>query len=138
MLVEVFLSYAREDSKIAKRIVDKLKRESVLVWWDNKIMPDAADFRHEIKQAIEAARCCLVLWSPASCDSNWVNSEAVTASHSRAKVLHLALGSDINVPMPHNSGNIHVIPDHDEQAMESKLDFIVSRVKDAIGIVGPK
>lgn len=72
---DVFLSYAKEDVGRAERVAEALRRAGFSVWWDRKIIP-GKQFDNVIAEAIAAARCLIVLWSSASCASEWVKDEA--------------------------------------------------------------
>src|SRR5690606_41302321 len=58
------------------------------VWWDRTIPPGRV-FDEVIQEAIEAARCMVVLWSGQSVKSNWVKTEAAegAARHRLVPVL---------------------------------------------------
>ena len=74
-MAQVFLSYAREDRARAVRIADAMEGAGHQVWWDRRI--DAGSrFSAEIAEALKAADVVVVLWSPASIDSVWVQDEA--------------------------------------------------------------
>jgi hypothetical protein len=72
---DVFLSYAREDEKAAKSIAELLTRVGWSVFWDRSI-PLGQEWRTFIDDAIESARCVVVLWSEHSVVSRWVVDEA--------------------------------------------------------------
>lgn len=74
-MTDVFVSYKREDSEIANRVVAALRESGITVWWDDGITPRQA-WDTEIEQAISAASTVLVLWSPRSVTSEWVRTEA--------------------------------------------------------------
>ncbi len=74
-MADVFVSYKREDSALANRVVNALRESGISVWWDDGITPRQA-WDTEIEQAIAAASTVLVLWSPRSVTSEWVRTEA--------------------------------------------------------------
>lgn len=64
----IFLSYAREDKEIAKRIYQDLRRRSIEVWYDQESLLPGHKWKNEIKTAIRKSSYFLVLLS-----SNSVN-----------------------------------------------------------------
>lgn len=74
----MFLSHAREDRRVAARLVYVLAAGGRSVWWDREILP-GRDFARLIGSALGQARAVVVIWSPASSCSGWVRDEAQEA-----------------------------------------------------------
>ncbi len=74
-MADVFVSYATADRARVEHIVDVLEGGGWSVWWDRDISGGAA-FDRAIEQAIDEARCIVVVWSEQSVDSEWVRTEA--------------------------------------------------------------
>lgn len=72
---DIFISYASSDREHAKRLADLLSARGYSVWWDRTIPPGRV-FDEVIQEAINSARCMVVLWSQDSVRSNWVKTEA--------------------------------------------------------------
>ncbi len=72
---DIFLSYAREDREIAKRLTARLQAEGWTVYWDNQLLAGER-FRARLQAEAEQARCVLALWSRASVKSTYVPDEA--------------------------------------------------------------
>jgi adenylate cyclase len=87
----VFLSYAREDVEAAKRLADVIAEGGHEVWWDRHIQ-GGSRFTNEIDQALKEAEAVVVLWSPASVQSAWVQDEAAEGRDS-GRLVPLSLGS---------------------------------------------
>jgi adenylate cyclase len=75
---DIFLSYAREDSAIAERLVAALLADGFTVWWDRDRY-SGQPFGNDIGMALKNAKCTIVLWSKHSVDSHWVMREATHA-----------------------------------------------------------
>lgn len=74
-MADVFLSYKREDQQIAREVAADLEAEGFSVFFDVNIdVGDSWDER--IERELNAAKACVVLWSPKSRDSKWVRREA--------------------------------------------------------------
>ena len=74
-LAKVFLSYAREDEGAAKQLADCIGRSGHDVWWDRHIQ-GGSRFSAEIDRELKGAEAVVVLWSPTSVESAWVQDEA--------------------------------------------------------------
>ena len=74
-MARVFLSYAREDADCAKQLAELLARTGHEVWWDQHIQ-GGSRFSSEIDRALKDCEAVIVLWSPASVESAWVQDEA--------------------------------------------------------------
>jgi hypothetical protein len=72
---DIFISYASADRERARLLADALANRGYSVWWDRTIPPGRV-FDEVIQEAIQSARCMIVLWSTASVRSNWVKTEA--------------------------------------------------------------
>ncbi len=72
---DIFVSYASEDRERAGTLAHALEARGWSVWWDREI-PLGRSYDEVIEQALNGARCMLVLWTAASAASEWVRSEA--------------------------------------------------------------
>lgn len=85
---QVFISYAREDSKIAKRIYFDLKRAGVKVWIDSEDLLPGQNWRLTIREAIRESSYFLALLS----------SDAVSRKGFVQKELKMALDMADELP----------------------------------------
>lgn len=74
-MVDVFISYKREERARCERIHEKLKALDLDVWFDVRLTAGKS-FDREIEGAVKSAKAVVVLWSPASVESEWVREEA--------------------------------------------------------------
>jgi hypothetical protein len=74
-MVDVFLSYAREDQSLVDRLSAILEGSGYSVWWDRNLI-GGARYHDTIEQELNAAKAVLVVWSRASIVSHWVMDEA--------------------------------------------------------------
>jgi len=77
-MVDIFISYAREDIERVRPIVKELEKLGWSVFWDTKIQP-GDNWPIEITEALKSSRCVLVFWSFASVDfkiHHWIRAEA--------------------------------------------------------------
>jgi hypothetical protein len=94
---DVFISYCSNDRPRARQVADALGRDGFSVWWDRDI-PPGKSFDLVIEQAVEEARCIVVLWSKESVVSEWVKTEA--AEGARRKILvPVLIEPDARIPL---------------------------------------
>lgn len=94
---DVFISYARPDRERAAMLAAALERRGWSVWWDREIQP-GRPFDDVIEEALEAARCAVVLWSHASTASSWVRNEASDAMQ-RKVLIPALIDTDPKIPL---------------------------------------
>ena len=74
-LARIFLSYARDDVEAAKQLAGCISAAGHDVWWDRHLH-GGSRFAAEIDKALKDAEAVVVLWSPNSIESAWVQDEA--------------------------------------------------------------
>ena len=95
---DVFISYAREDRALARKLANALlAARGWSVWWDTSLRT-GEQFPKRIQEAVAASRCVVVLWSRHSIDSNWVVAEASEGWERQALVPVIL--DDCEPPMP--------------------------------------
>ncbi len=62
---DVFISYKREDEVRVGRLARALERAGFSIWWDRGV-PGGESWRANIAEALEGARCVVVVWSHGS------------------------------------------------------------------------
>jgi tetratricopeptide (TPR) repeat protein len=98
-MADVFISYARADEPVARRIADALGAAGFDVWWDTKLLPHNA-FAQSIETELRAAKAVLVIWSNAAIGSQWVRAEA-EAGRALGTLLQVR-ADDCVIPLPFN------------------------------------
>jgi hypothetical protein len=96
-LSDIFISYARPDRERARELAGALESRGWSVWWDREIPPGRA-FDDVIEEALDAARCVVVLWSQTSTASSWVRNEASDAMQ-RKVLIPALIDSDLKIPL---------------------------------------
>lgn len=74
-MADVFISYKKDDRRLAERVVGALRAEGLSIWWDDDLTPRVS-FDSEIEREATAASAIVVLWTPQSAASDWVRTEA--------------------------------------------------------------
>ena len=65
---DLFVSYASADRERVGALVQRLEQLGFSVWWDRDITP-GQNFHRVIEQALDQAKCAIVVWSEKSVDS---------------------------------------------------------------------
>src|SRR4029453_16924765 len=77
-MADIFISYARQDQPVAKKLADAFATYGWSVFWDRQI-PIGKTWDEIIELELTAARCVIVLWSHESVTHDWVRLEAEEA-----------------------------------------------------------
>jgi hypothetical protein len=103
---DVFLSYSRKDSRIFQTVRDTLRNAGLVVWTDDHLKPGTASWKNAIEHAIEHSRCVVVILSPDSKNSVWVERELDYASSHRKPIFPLLARGKEQEAVPFEVGNI--------------------------------
>jgi len=95
-MADIFLSYARENSEVAKHLSERLENIGWSVWWDWQV-PAGQTWSDMIEQSLTSMRCMVVLWSMDSIDSDWVK-EIAEKGRAQCKLI-AALIDDVKPPI---------------------------------------
>lgn len=96
---DVFISYARQDEAIARRVATALQHIGIAVWWDADL-PAHRAYSEVIEARLTEAKAVVVLWSDAAAKSQWVRAEADFA-RTAGKLVQAQLDGGLP-PMPFN------------------------------------
>jgi TolB-like protein len=104
---DVFVSYKAEDRPRVLPLVNALEAEGLSVWWDT-IIAGGSEWRQDIQQQLDEARCVLVVWSKRSVapEGRFVRDEA---NRAQRRGTYLPVKID-NVEPPLGFGEIQAIP----------------------------
>jgi len=95
----LFVSYARPDEAVAKRVAEALRTEGYEVWRDDEL-PAHRAYADVIEERIKDADAVVALWSADAAKSQWVRAEA-DAARSSNRLIQASLDGTIP-PMPFN------------------------------------
>jgi hypothetical protein len=115
---DIFISYARADKEKADLLANTFSQKGWSVWWDREI-PPGKSFDEVIENALNSARCVIVLWSKDSVSSRWVKTEA--AEGAARGILVPALID--NAPIPLEFKRIEAADLSDWQGDSSHREF---------------
>ena len=98
-MVDVFISYSRNDLAAVTRLAEAVEAEGYEVWWDADLPPHLS-YGDVITAKIGMAKAAIVVWSQASVASEWVRAEADMARNQK-KLVQTAL-DNVMPPLPFN------------------------------------
>ena len=129
-MVDVFISYKREERARCERIHEKLKALDLDVWFDVRLTAGKS-FDREIEAAVKGAKAVVVLWSPASVESEWVREEAgVGKARNVLAAIRIA-----PCDLPFGFGTTHVEDIHEAAFVDDHPAWlkILDRIGDLMG-----
>lgn len=83
----VFISYSSRDAEFVKRIIKQLDRMGVSYWKAPEMIPAGSSYAREIPKAIQQCSLFLLVLSPTSQDSIWVEKEIDNAICNRKTII---------------------------------------------------
>jgi small GTP-binding protein len=86
---QVFISYSRKDLAFVEQLASDLKATGIDVWYDLTTLEGGALWANEIQKAIQSCQYVIVVLSPNSIASEWVNREFLYAQKLRKKIVPL-------------------------------------------------
>lgn len=76
---KAFISYSSPDKKFVKRLADTLQSSGVRVWWDSWEIKVGDSISKKIEEGIASSSYLIIVLSPASVSSRWVQEELSAA-----------------------------------------------------------
>lgn len=88
---KVFISYSRKGIDFARKLAGDLEKARYDVWWDFTDLRGGDDWVRKIAAAIAACKYMIVVLTPDSIDSIWVQREYTQAINLRKKIIPIML-----------------------------------------------
>lgn len=127
---DIFISYARADKDRAEFLAEAFSRQGWSVWWDREI-PPGKSFDETIENALNSARCVIVLWSKDSVSSSWVKTEA--AEGAARGILVPALIDKVQIPLEFKRIEAADLCDWQGDSPHSEFDQLLKTVASLLG-----
>jgi TIR domain len=131
---DIFISYARADKDRAEQLAEAFSRQGWSVWWDREI-PPGKSFDETIENALNSARCIIVLWSRDSVSSRWVKTEA--AEGAERGILVPALIDKVQIPLEFKRIEAADLSDWQGDSPHSEFDQLLKTVASILGAGAP-
>jgi len=117
---KLFISYSRKDIDFVRKLAGDLEKAGYDVWWDLTDLRGGDDWPRVIPAAIEASEKVMVVLSPNSAVSDWVEKEYTQALSLRKKIIPIMLKQS-SVPFALNTINYVDFTSDDYPADFNKL-----------------
>jgi TIR domain len=131
---DIFISYARADKARAELLAEAFSRQGWSVWWDREI-PPGKSFDETIENALNSARCVIVLWSKDSVSSHWVKTEA--AEGAARGILVPALIDKVPIPLEFKRIEAAELSDWQGDSPHAEFDQLLQTVASILGGSAP-
>ena len=92
-MTRIFISYSRKDIDFARKLAGDLEKAGYDVWWDITDIQGGDTWVNSIPDAIETSQYMLVVLSPDSVTSPWVQKEYTQALSLRKSIIPLMLAA---------------------------------------------
>ncbi len=103
-MAKIFISYSRKDINFVRQLAGDLEKAGYDVWWDLTDLRGGDDWPRVIPAAIESSQFVIVVLSPNSVISDWVEKEYMQAISLRKKIIPIML-TQSRVPFGLNTIN---------------------------------
>lgn len=86
-MAQVFISYSRRDLTFVEHLISDLKKTGMDVWYDLSGLEGGSRWGTEIKNAVQNSDYVIVVLSPDSIASEWVEREYLLSNNLKKKIL---------------------------------------------------
>jgi formylglycine-generating enzyme required for sulfatase activity len=128
---DIFISYSSEDRGKAKDIAEALEQQGFSAWWDRSILPGET-FDTVIEEALDAAKCVIVLWSKTSVSSKWVKTEASDGKQ-RGILIPVLIERDVKIPLAFRRIQAADLRDWEGKLSHPGFDMLLKSIADILG-----
>lgn len=127
-MADIFISYRRQDVKVAERLANALRQLGFDVWWDLSLL-SGDRYRKVIREVIDQCKAAIVLWSERSVESDFVMDEA---SHAKNKLCPVRID---RVDLPFGFGQTHTddLIDWDGELTHAGFQSLVRSIETRTG-----
>lgn len=130
---KVFISYARKDKKLARKIKGYLSEKGIDIWWDEEEIKPGDSIPKKIDEGVRNSQWFLQIISPESANSEWMHQELskmLEMEKQRNRKLIIPIVTE-SVPLPSEISNrayVNLEEDYEDN-MASLVDTIKFKSK---------
>ena len=103
-MAQIFISYSRKDINFVRKLAGDLEKAGYEVWWDLTDLRGGDDWPRVIPAASESSQYVIVVLSPNSAVSDWVEKEYTQALSLHKKIIPVMLANS-RIPFSLNTIN---------------------------------
>jgi TIR domain len=126
---DIFISYSRRDTERMSQVRDGLRAANFQVWTDEGIEPGTESWKQALSSAIKDCKYVVVLFSPDSAESAWVNRELDFAELHKKKIYPLLVKGEPEQSIPFGYTTFQFIDIRDDQKVMDGLQKLVDTLK---------
>lgn len=130
-MTDVFISYKREERDTAAKIAAALVGAGYDVWWDAVILP-GEEYRKLTTSILREAKAAIVMWSPLSVVSSWVQDEAELA-RKRGVLVPVLIEAVDDFPLGFGQLQTHTLIGWDGTAQHALFTPVLAAVEKLAG-----
>ena len=123
--ISIFVSYAKEDSGPAAELMSQLARQSNFHIFTASKISAGENWRSKIKKELSQSDYFLVLLSPTSVQSKWVQFQLGAAWGLNKFIIPVVTSQDVVHRIPLEFGNLHVIELKDLKGKPESIGQII-------------
>lgn len=97
---KLFISYSREDVKLAEQLEEDLKSKNYEVWRDRSRFTPGVKWSQAVSKPLGETNIVLLLWTENSYNDEWVRYEWVTAVALKKKIVPCPTKIKLRLPLP--------------------------------------
>lgn len=97
-MAHVFISYSKDDVAYVSRMVDELRRQGFDVWIDDRNLHSSEDWWQTIVLSIRSSAAMIVVLTPTSDTSDWVQREITLALKYDKPIYPMWLSGSVDTP----------------------------------------
>ncbi len=129
MQYHAFLSYSHRDAQIMRRVHSDLEQAGLNIWTDESLVPGTLSWKNAIEDAIQNSLTLVVLLSPDSKHSDWVEKEVEYATACHVKILPILVRGDDEISaIPFELINVQRIDLRHEY--DNGMTHLITTIKD--------
>lgn len=123
---DIFISYSRRDTVMMNRVTASLRDANFTVWTDEGIEPGTPSWKEALATAIKDCVYVVVLFSPDSAESTWVNRELDYAELHHKQIFPLLVHGDIADAVPFGYTTYQFIDMRQDSQFENAIHDLIS------------
>jgi hypothetical protein len=138
-MMQVFISYSRNDMDFVQHLAADLKRAGLEVWWDLSDIQGSDVWERRIEEGLNSSQYFIVVLSPSSLESRWVRREYLSADNKGIKIIPLKLKAYTDLPLTlRDIQPINAIDREYADVLSDILKILKVQMPDPADVINPR